>query len=137
LAYPGTLAVEECSGYGVGDHGCGVEVDDGAVDDLWLAFGFSLEGAHAGDALEDLVVAGLVLERAGVAVAGQSAIDDAGVDGLKGSVVDAEPRRNRWAEVVHEHVGFPDELQQDTQAFGLLEIEDDTALAAICSEKGA
>jgi hypothetical protein len=51
-----------------------------------------------------LIKAALLAERPTVAVTGQSAIDEARVDGFEPRVVDAEPSRHRRMKILGQHI---------------------------------
>ena len=135
LPAPGARALEERGGDREGQQRGRVEVHRGAVDDLGIAR-LALLLADAGHGLEHLVVAGAVLERPPIAVAGQRAVDQALVQRPHPVVVDAQARGHRRPEVVDQHVGALDQPAQHAQAVGMLEVEAEAALVAIDPEEG-
>jgi len=136
LAHAGAAALEQGRRDREGEHGGRVEVDRGAVDDLGIS-GLALLDADAGHGLQNLIVAGPILQRTGVAVAGERAIDEARVDRPHALVVDAEPLRHGRPEVVHHHVGALDEAAKHAEPARPLQVEADALLVAVDPEEGA
>src|SRR5437868_5346883 len=94
----------------------------------------------AGDAhqtahrLEDRVVAGARRVRPGLAEAGHRAIDDAGIDGADGLVIEAVSPEIADLVVFHEDVAGFGELANDRLPFGLGDIDGDGLLVAVGAE---
>src|SRR5208282_6720804 len=78
-----------------------------------------------------LVEAGAVAVGPVLAEAGDAGIDEAGVERLQALVIDAETEFHVRAIVFHENVRLLDELLQDRDTLGVLEIEGDAALVAV------
>src|SRR6185437_7673280 len=85
----------------------------------------------AAQPLSDLVVAGPVAVRTGLAEAGDARIDQPRVDLAQRLVVDAEAALDVGPEVLDQHVGPGDELLEDLDTLGVLEIERHRALVAV------
>ena len=85
--------------------------------------------------MQDLVKPSLFTERPTIAVTGQSAIDEARVDGFEPRVIDAEPGRHRWTKILDQHIGRLHHPMEDSKPLGLLQIECQRPLAAIGAEK--
>ena len=121
-----------------GDQRRGVVVDHRAVDDLRRAAALALQRAHAGHRLQHLVVAGLVLHRPGLAVAGDRAIDQARIDRAQLLVVDAQPLRARWGgSCAPARRPRAPAAAAAAQPGGLLQVERDAELAAVDADEGA
>ena len=65
------------------------------------------------------------------AVSVRARIDEARVPRAEIRITDAESLGDAAAEVLQHDVGLVDELPENLEAFGLLEIEEDAALAAV------
>jgi hypothetical protein len=102
----------------------------------WRDLPASLLDADPRHGLQDLVVAGPVLERAPVAIARERAVDQARIDRLHALVVDAEPGGHRGPEIVHEHVCALRPSAARPRARRGASGRDDPALAAIDAEEG-
>ena len=72
-----------------------------------------------------------------MAEAGDGAVDDAGVDGADGFVVDAEAALDVGAVVFDDDVGAFGEAHEDVAGFGFLEVEAERALVAVEVEEVA
>ena len=89
---------------------------------------YDAERAADGDVVD--VVAHEVAVGAGLAEAGEGAVDDAGVDRGDGLVVDAEAVHDARAEALKDDIGATDELVKDLAGGLVLQVEGDGALAA-------
>src|SRR5271156_1068516 len=131
------LTLEQRGRDAVGEERRGEIIEDRAQHHLRLVGPAALKNRHPAEALQDLVEAALLAQRSAVAVAGQPAIDQPRVDRLEPRVVDAEPGRHRWPEILDQNVGGLDHPVEDCQPFRLLQIERERALAAVGAEKEA
>ncbi len=89
------------------------------------------EAHEAAHALRHQVIAGARRIGAGLAEAGDRAIDQTRVVGREAFIVEAELLEPADLEVLEQHVGARRELLDDALAFRRLEVELDRALAAI------
>ena len=131
LAFAGAFAFEEGDEDGLGEEVAGGEVGDGDADADGAVAGESVDGHDAAEALGDLVDAGAPGVGAVLAEAGDAAVDDAGVAGAAGGVVDAEAAFDVGAVVLDDDVGALDEGEEDVDGLGLLEVEGEGALVAV------
>ena len=92
-------------------------------------------GQDAGEGLEIQVVAGEVLVRAGLAVSGEGAVDDAGIHHREVVVRGAEPGHDPGPELLHDHVGAAAELAQDVLAFRRLQVHRERPFPAVHHEE--
>jgi len=77
------------------------------------------------------VVASLLRSRAGLAVAGNGAVDHARIDPLHGLVAQSEALHHAGPELLDEDVGPREQRLEAAPAGGALEIDDDTLLGAV------
>src|SRR5205814_304799 len=87
------LAVKQRGGDAIGKQRRGEVIQHRAQYEMRLVRPAALEHRHAAEALQYLVEAALVAERARVAIAGQPGIDEARVDLPEPRIIDAEPGR--------------------------------------------
>jgi len=95
----------------------------------------TLKHCNTGKALQDLIKPAFLAERPAVAVTGQSAIDEARIDGFEPRIIDAEPGRHRRTKILDQHIGRLHHAMEDSEPLGLLQIERQCPLAAIGAEK--
>ena len=86
---------------------------------------------QAGHALGDQIEPALAPIRPRLAVAGDRAVDQAGIDALERLVVDLQRLGNAGPVVLDHHIRFPRQFIEERQPVGLLEIERDAALVAV------
>ena len=77
------------------------------------------------------VVAGAVAARAGLAVAGDGAIDDARIGGAEGRVSEPEPVHDAGAELLHHHVGGLGERKDAVAHLRVFQVGRHALLAAV------
>jgi hypothetical protein len=77
------------------------------------------------------IVPGLAGARAGLAVAGDRAIDQPRVDRAHRIVAEAEPSHDPGAELLHQHVGAPKKSSKLVGTVFSLEVECKTGLSAV------
>ena len=135
LAFPGARAVVERREHR-GEHGerAGLVGDDGRHV-ARLAGERRLERREPARRLDHVVVGRLVAVRPRRAEAVGRAVDEPGIHGANGFVLEAEPRRRLRAEIVHHHVRGLGEPEQRLPARLVLQVEDDAALVAIAREE--
>ena len=89
-------------------------------------------GAHeAAHGLADDIIAGTLAQGAGVAEAGNRAVDDAGVDLFQNIIAQAQLFHGAGAVVLQNHVGLLHQFLEDLLALGLLQVQSDAHLAAV------
>ena len=86
---------------------------------------------RAGHGLEDDVEAGPILQRAGLAVARDRAVDQARVDRLQFVVAQPQPRHHAGAVILDQNVALGGQILNQRQPVRALEVNDDRLLAAI------
>ena len=108
---------------------------DGAHQPRALLVGAGLDGRQAAERLDHRIVDRLVRPRAFLAEAGDRQVDDPRIDRRDVIVADAESLDHAGAEVLHEDIGCPGDLQQQVAAAGLLEVDGNRALVAVDVEE--
>src|SRR5581483_674271 len=112
-------------------------VGDRHADARRLAGGVAGHVHDAGFALDDGVVSRQLRVRPRVTVAGDRAVDQAGVDRRRGGVAEPELREAAGPEVLDQHVSRRDQAAQRLGAVRRLEIDRDALLAAVQREEEA
>ena len=113
----------------------GEQVRDRHADALRVLGTRTCERHQSGLALGDLVVAGATALGPVVTEARDGEHDEPRVALLEQLEAQAEPVEHAGAEVLHEHVGTVDELQQDVAVGLVLEVEGDRLLVAVGREE--
>ena len=85
----------------------------------------------AGHRVDDVVERGRIAQRAGLAEAGDRAVDDVGLHARERGVIDAQPRGHAGHEVLDRHVGLAREVQRHLAPARVAEIEPDALLAHV------
>ena len=91
-------------------------------------------GLHVGEArkaLDDGIVDALLGVGPAVAGAADRDVDQARIERAHGRFAEAQPIHHLRPEILHQHVGAGDQLAQDVDALGLLEVDRQRALAAV------
>ena len=109
-ALPGEAAADEAGEDALHQMRAGEEIHHCQAEGRRRAVGIAIEPDEAGYRLQQQVLARLVDPGTFIAVAGDFAIDDAGIDGADGFVIEAQPRHDARAEVLHDDIGLFDEL---------------------------
>jgi hypothetical protein len=91
---------------------------------------------HPAHRFEELIVSAHPGAGAVGAVSRAVAVDQVGLDGAEGGVIDLEPLGHARTLVVMDHVGALDQAMDDLQALGILEIEREIELAALAGKEG-
>ena len=92
---------------------------------------FAGDADHSALGLQDEVERGAVAVRPVLAVAGNRAVDDAGIALARGFVVQAKPAQGTCAVVLEHHVAALDHAQESLLALGMLEVEHHAFLVAV------
>src|SRR5690554_6095926 len=124
LALPGLLALD----YGGEDAHDGVVGASGYVGNLdthgrWAAVGAATVAGNAEDGQVVNVVAGAVFVGAGLAIAGDGAVDQLRVDGFQGFITHAQAVHYTGAKLLHHNVVVLHQLLDLLHAFRLFKIE--------------
>ena len=93
--------------------------------------GLGLDVGEAREALDDRVVDALLGVGSAVAGAADRDVDQARIERAHGRLAEAQPVHHLRPEILHQHVGAGDQLAQDLDALGLLEVDRQRALAAV------
>ena len=135
LALAGALPVEQGRHEGEG----GVEAAHGVAHREPGAQGVqafvAVDGHLPGQALDDLVVGRLQGVRAGLAEAGDGAVDQLRVQCGQDLVAQAQAVHDAGAEVLHQDVGVQDQLLEQVLAFGALGVEGDGVLVGVLGQE--
>ena len=118
--------------YGGGE--AGENVYPGGADLGGASVRLSGDAHDAGHALEGGVVAGFLGSRAGLSEAGDRGVDDSGVDGGQGFVVEAEALEVADLEVFDDDVGLAGEGLDYVLASGVAQVDYEAFLSAVCGE---
>jgi len=131
----GGVAMIQGRQYGIGDVQPGEQVDDAGAD--LHRSGARLALRHAGDAheaalaLEHRVIAGLSRQRPVLAISGDGAVDDAGIDGLQAFIVEAIALEIADLVILHHHVAGLDEFADQFLPLRAGDVEGDRSLVAV------
>ena len=131
LALLGALAVIEREDDRLGEQQARGQVGDRNADPHRPAAGLAGDRHQPAHALGDLVDSGPRRIGAGLAEAGDRAVDDLGIDLLHRLVVDLEAVLHVGAVVLDDDVGLLGELHEDRVTFLALEVERDRLLVAM------
>ncbi len=131
LAFLRLLALEQCNEDAHRAEQPGAEIGDRDADAHRALPGQAGDRHQPAHALSDLVEAGPIGIGAGLAEAGNAAIDDLGIDLGERLVVDAEPALHVGAEILHHHVGLLHHALERREPFLGLEVERHAALVAV------
>ena len=93
--------------------------------------GLAGDAHQSGHALNEIIVAGLVLIGAGVTEARQRAIDQRGVFRRQAFVIETVFGEASGLEILHHHMGAPRQPFHQCRAFGIGEIDGDGFLVAV------
>ena len=128
---PGALAVEQRGDDAAVEMHAGEEVAQRRARLHRLAVGKAGDVHDAGHRLHGEVHRRIVAIEALLAVAGALRIDEARVDLVHRLDAEAEPLRHAGREVLHQHVGALDHLDQQVAPLRVLQVERDRALVGV------
>src|SRR5437773_3458659 len=135
LALAGPLALEQRNQDALGQEEPGREIGHRDADPHGALTGQPGDRHEPAHALGDLVVARPLGVRAGLAEAGDRAVDDPRIDLRQRLVVDAEPLLHVRPEVLDDDVGARRQLLDDLDAARMLEVERHRALVPVQVEE--
>jgi hypothetical protein len=116
---------------GGGGIDAGENVGHGDADLLRLAVRLSGDAHQPGHALDDEVIAGAMRIGAGLAEAGDGAVDQARVERRKSRVIQPVFRKAPDLEILDHHIGVGHKATDGFLAFGRAEIDGDGFLAPV------
>lgn len=122
LAKPGAAALQQGCENGGGGIDSGEDIGDGDADFLRLTAGFARDRHQARHALNDEIIASAVGVGAGLAKAGDRAVDQLGVDFAQGRIVEAVFGEAADFEILNQHIGVGDQFTDGFLTFGRAEI---------------
>ena len=132
LALPGAFAREKRRRDRLRRRDAGELVRQDGADEPWPgSVGTPLHAGEARERLDDRVVDGLVGERPLLAPAAHRNVDEVRLDGLEVLVVEAEPRHDAGAEVLHEDVRRAGEIEDHLPPSGRFGVHGNRALVAV------
>ena len=111
-------------------HGAAV-IGDQVEGDGGGSVGFADQVQHAAHGEVGEVRARQVAVWAGLAVAAERAIDEAGIDAAEGRVIGVEPLHGAGLEALYQHVGAAGQLVQNPLAGGAAQVQSQALLAAV------
>src|SRR3989441_6495177 len=131
LALAGRLALDQGDQDALSQEDPGAEVGDGDTDPYRPLPRNTRDGHQAAHALSDLVDARAIPIGPALAEAGDTAVDQAGVDRAQGLVVDTQPLLHAGAVVLHDDIRILRELLEDRHALRVSEVERQAPLVTV------
>jgi hypothetical protein len=90
---------------------------------------------HPTHGLHDQIVSRALAERSGESEAGNGGVNQTGVVGSQGFVIDAQALDDSGTEILNDDIGFASQLAERGEVVGLLQIESDAFFVSIEREK--